>query len=114
MEAEFSMAFSGCLFLTCGLIGIVLTSYASFIFSISILTEVIATFVVSVMGMYLLRASLNKIEDFVDEAEYYETEQSGRYSPFYYELEPVMQKRELPPIPRDIGRLYDAVITDKV
>lgn len=109
---SYPMVFSGCLLLSVGLIVLVLTTYGCLFFSISLITEVIAAILVTVLGICLLKKGLKNKEDSVAETE--ETEQSGRMSPYYYELEPTLQKRDLPPIPRDIGREYDPVITDKV
>lgn len=52
------------------------------------------------------------MEDSYSDTDY--DDQSGRISPFYYELDPVALRRELPPIPKDIGREYDPIVLDKV
>ena len=101
----------GRMLLTGGLIALSFSVYSTLTFSIFSITEVIISSLVVVWGMCLLIIS-KKMEDSYSETDC--DEQSGRVSPFYYELEPFPYKRELPPIPKDIGREYDPVILDKV
>lgn len=106
-----TMVICGKMLITGGLVTFTFAVYASIVFSIFIITEAIAAFLVLTWGICLLVKS-RKMEDSFSETEY--DDQSGRISPFYYELEPVHLKRDLPPIPRDIGREYDPVVLDKV
>lgn len=103
--------FSGRMFLTGGLIALCFSVYSTLVFSIFNITEVIASSLVVLWGMCLLIRS-KKMEDSYSDTDY--DDQSGRISPFYYELDPVALRRELPPIPKDIGREYDPIVLDKV
>ncbi|GFU10240.1 uncharacterized protein NPIL_440541 [Nephila pilipes] len=101
----------GILFIVAGLAIIAISLYVSYIYSLVGLTEVAPGIFTIYLGAHLLKLSDERQEDMPESV----SSKDGRISPFYYELEPsLVPFRALPPLPKDIGRIYDPVVMDKV
>ncbi|GFX82319.1 uncharacterized protein TNCV_973311 [Trichonephila clavipes] len=74
------------------------------------LTEAVPGIFTIYLGAHLIKLSEELRGDMPESL----SSKDGRISPFYYELEPsLVSQRALPPIPKDIGRIYDPVTMDK-
>ncbi|GFY78952.1 uncharacterized protein TNIN_465411 [Trichonephila inaurata madagascariensis] len=101
----------GILFIIAGFAIIVISIYVSYIFSLIGLTEAVPGIFTIYLGAHLIKLSEELRGDMPESL----SSKDGRISPFYYELEPsLVSQRALPPIPKDIGRIYDPVTMDKV
>ncbi|KAF8796006.1 hypothetical protein HNY73_000438 [Argiope bruennichi] len=101
----------GILFITVGLIITAVCLYMSYLFSITIITELPAAVITIYLGVHLIKIG-NEQTPKMEESF---SSKNGRTSPFYFELDPTLvNPRALPPVPKDIGREYDPIVLDKV
>ncbi|GBN63403.1 hypothetical protein AVEN_175044-1 [Araneus ventricosus] len=101
----------GLLFIIAGLTVTAISLYMSYLFSITIITEIPAAIITIYLGVHLIRIGREQTPKMEESS----SSKNGRTSPFYFELEPTLvNPRALPPVPKDIGREYDPVVLDKV